>query len=275
MFRPLRAGADLRARVVEVRPETADAVTVVLRPGRAWRGHRPGQYVRHRRRRRRRAAVALLLADLRARRAPTACSRSPPRRSPDGLVSAHLAQRAAAGPAGPPRPGRRRLRAARPGARQGPVRHRRQRHHPGDGHAALRPRPARATSCSCTPSRRADDVIFGAELRALADAGRLRLVEQHTDADGRLDVADARRARARPGRAARPGPAARPACSTRSRSTGPTLGLRRPAAHRAVPRRRWSSPARAAPSRFTARRHRPSRPTARPRSSTPARRPAC
>jgi hypothetical protein len=33
MLRPLRAGADLRARVVEVRPETADAVTVVLRPG--------------------------------------------------------------------------------------------------------------------------------------------------------------------------------------------------------------------------------------------------
>ena len=46
MFRPLRPGADLRARVVEVRPETADAVTVVLRPGGAWRGHQPGQYVR-------------------------------------------------------------------------------------------------------------------------------------------------------------------------------------------------------------------------------------
>jgi ferredoxin-NADP reductase len=34
----------------------------------------------------------------------------------------------------------------------------------------------------------ADDVIFGAELRALAERGRLRLVEQHTDTQGRLDV---------------------------------------------------------------------------------------
>ena len=43
---PLRSSADLRARVVEVRPETADAATLVLKPGRGWKGHRPGQYVR-------------------------------------------------------------------------------------------------------------------------------------------------------------------------------------------------------------------------------------
>lgn len=43
---PMRAGADLRGRVVEVRPETADAATVVIRPGRGWLGHVPGQYVR-------------------------------------------------------------------------------------------------------------------------------------------------------------------------------------------------------------------------------------
>ena len=43
---PLRAGADLRARVVDVVPETPDAVTLVLRPGRAWAGHTAGQYVR-------------------------------------------------------------------------------------------------------------------------------------------------------------------------------------------------------------------------------------
>ena len=34
----------------------------------------------------------------------------------------------------------------------------------------------------------ADDVIFGTELRELAERGRLRLVEQHTDTHGRLDV---------------------------------------------------------------------------------------
>lgn len=43
---PLRTGAELRGRIVEVRPETADAVTVVIRPGRGWRGHVPGQYIR-------------------------------------------------------------------------------------------------------------------------------------------------------------------------------------------------------------------------------------
>ncbi len=43
---PLRSGADLRGRIVDVRPETADAVTVVIRPGRGWAGHVPGQYIR-------------------------------------------------------------------------------------------------------------------------------------------------------------------------------------------------------------------------------------
>ena len=33
LFAPLRAGADLRGRIVEVRPETADAATIVIRPG--------------------------------------------------------------------------------------------------------------------------------------------------------------------------------------------------------------------------------------------------
>lgn len=43
---PLRHGADLRGRIVEVHPETADAATLVIRPGADWAGHVPGQYVR-------------------------------------------------------------------------------------------------------------------------------------------------------------------------------------------------------------------------------------
>ena len=43
---PLRAGADLRGRVVSVTPETRDAATVHIKPGRSWRGHVPGQYIR-------------------------------------------------------------------------------------------------------------------------------------------------------------------------------------------------------------------------------------
>lgn len=43
---PLRSGADLRGRIVSVHPETADAATIVIKPGADWAGHVPGQYVR-------------------------------------------------------------------------------------------------------------------------------------------------------------------------------------------------------------------------------------
>lgn len=46
LFHPLRSGTDLRARIVSVHPETRDAATIVLKPGRDWAGHLPGQYVR-------------------------------------------------------------------------------------------------------------------------------------------------------------------------------------------------------------------------------------
>ena len=43
---PLRSGAVLRGRIVEIHPETRDAVTLVIKPGRGWRPHVPGQYIR-------------------------------------------------------------------------------------------------------------------------------------------------------------------------------------------------------------------------------------
>lgn len=46
VFDPLRKGADLRGRVVAVVPETRDAATVVIKPGKDWAGHVPGQYLR-------------------------------------------------------------------------------------------------------------------------------------------------------------------------------------------------------------------------------------
>ncbi|WP_122819023.1 ferredoxin reductase [Nocardioides pantholopis] len=46
VFHPLRAGAPLRGRVVQVRPETAQSATLVIKPGKDWAGHVPGQYVR-------------------------------------------------------------------------------------------------------------------------------------------------------------------------------------------------------------------------------------
>lgn len=46
LFAPLRSGAALRGRIVAVSPETADAATITIRPGRDWEGHTPGQYIR-------------------------------------------------------------------------------------------------------------------------------------------------------------------------------------------------------------------------------------
>ncbi len=46
LFSPLRRGADLRGRVVAVERHEGNATTVTLRPGRGWKGHRPGQYIR-------------------------------------------------------------------------------------------------------------------------------------------------------------------------------------------------------------------------------------
>ena len=46
VFNPLRAGAPLRGRIEEIHAETADAATIVIRPGTDWAGHVPGQYVR-------------------------------------------------------------------------------------------------------------------------------------------------------------------------------------------------------------------------------------
>ena len=46
LFNPLQSPARLRAKVLEIRPETRDAVTLVLKPGRGWRGHPAGQYIR-------------------------------------------------------------------------------------------------------------------------------------------------------------------------------------------------------------------------------------
>lgn len=46
LFAPLRSGADLRGIVEEVTYETADAATLVIRPGADWAGHIPGQFLR-------------------------------------------------------------------------------------------------------------------------------------------------------------------------------------------------------------------------------------
>src|SRR3954470_9994414 len=46
LINPLWSTQELRGRIERVVPETPDAVTVLVRPGHEWRGHRPGQYLR-------------------------------------------------------------------------------------------------------------------------------------------------------------------------------------------------------------------------------------
>jgi ferredoxin-NADP reductase len=185
---PLRNAQVLRARIDAVRPETDDSVTLVLRPGRGWVGHEPGQYLR----------VGVDVDGVRLWRSYSITS-SPARRDgrisitvnavPGGAVSTHLVRE----------------------ARRGMILHI---DRPTGEFLLCAPRPAKAlfvtAGSGITPvmgmlrsalheladvvvvhsARTREAVVFGAELRALAAAGRIRLIERHTSADGRLKPAD-------------------------------------------------------------------------------------
>ncbi len=92
---PLRRGADLRGRIVSIHPETADAATLVIRPGKDWAGHVPGQYVR----------IGVDVDGVRQWRAYTlthaprrdGCISITVKAVPDGKVSNHLVHRARVG----------------------------------------------------------------------------------------------------------------------------------------------------------------------------------
>lgn len=188
MVAPLRGGADLRARVQQVRVETRDAVTLVLKPGASWRGHLPGQYVR----------IGIDIDGVRQWRAYSLtsqrgraddCISITVKAIPDGRVSNYLVNRAkpgqlihldqAAGDFTLPQtpPGKTLFVTAGSGIT--PVM--------GILRNAL-PQLPDVTVVHSAPTH--DDVIFGVELRQLAASGRIRLVEQHTDVDGMLTVED-------------------------------------------------------------------------------------
>ncbi|GAA5141051.1 NADPH oxidoreductase [Nocardioides marinquilinus] len=189
VFHPLRRGADLRARIVEVRPETAEAATLVLKPGRDWSGHVPGQYVR----------VGVDVDGVRLWRTYSLTHGTRPDRHisitvkaiPDGVVSNHLVHRAKPGqmiqlaqPEGDfvlPDPLPSRLLLVTGGSGITPVigmlRNLFSRRNPADVDIVLLHVNASASSA-----------IFRDELRRHAAAGRLRLVERFDDRDGLLDV---------------------------------------------------------------------------------------
>ena len=194
---PLRNPSVLRARVEAVRPETADSVTLTLRPGRGWQPHAAGQYVR----------LGVDVDGVRLWRsysvtsAPDCRDRTGASRLrdgrftvtvnaiPGGKVSTHLVRRARPGmilhldlPAGEFT-----LPATRPaktlfvtaGSGITPVMGMLRSHLDELGdvvvvHSARTPQAA----------------VFGPELRELAGRGRIRLIERHTGTQGRIKAAD-------------------------------------------------------------------------------------
>ncbi|MFJ8476380.1 ferredoxin reductase [Kitasatospora sp. NPDC094011] len=182
---PLRAGADLRGRIEAVHPETGDAATVVIRPGRGWRGHAAGQYVR----------IGVDVDGVRLWRAYSITSPTNRRDGrititvkavPDGKVSNHLVHRATPGtllqldqatgdfvlPGATPA----KVLFLTAGSGITPVMGMLRDTGLGD-----------VVMVHCAP--RPQDVIFRDDLHGLVADGKLRLVEVHTDTDGRLDIA--------------------------------------------------------------------------------------
>src|SRR4051812_43675409 len=46
LMNPLWSTRELKGTIEEIRPETPEASTVVIRPSHEWPGHEPGQYLR-------------------------------------------------------------------------------------------------------------------------------------------------------------------------------------------------------------------------------------
>jgi ferredoxin-NADP reductase len=183
---PLRSGADLRGRVEDVLHETRDAATLVIRPGRGWKGHRPGQYIR----------IGVDVDGVRQWRAYSltsdlgrtdGCITVTVKAIPGGKVSNHLVHRTrpgtviqldqAAGEFCLPDEHPDKALFITAGSGITPVMGMLRNHRELTDVVLVHSAPT------------ADDVVFGAELRALAADGRIRLVEQHTDAAGMLDAA--------------------------------------------------------------------------------------
>ena len=191
IFNPLRSGTDLRGRIVSVEAETADSATLVIKPGRDWAGHVPGQYVR----------IGVDVDGVRLWRTyslthgprPDRCISITVKGIPDGVVSNHLVRRARPGQmvqlgqaAGDfvlsdPMPAKLLLVTAGSGITPviGMLRN-----------LFSRAVPVQSDIVLLHSALSRSEVIFGDELRQYAARGWLRLVELHTDVDGILDVDD-------------------------------------------------------------------------------------
>lgn len=195
LFHPLRAGADLRGRIVGVHPETRDAATIVIKPGKDWRGHVPGQYVR----------VGIDVDGVRLWRAYSLTHGPRPdgyisitvKAVPGGIVSNHLVHRArsgtlvhldqAAGEFVLQRPGK--LLFVTAGSGITPVIGMLRNLFPVTDEGVLRHgEDLDIVVVHVAPTE--PDSIFARNLRQLDAAGAIRLIARYDDTHGVLDVAD-------------------------------------------------------------------------------------
>lgn len=198
LINPLWAAGDPCGRIEAVHAETADATTLVIRPGRGWTAHRPGQWVP-------------IGVDIRGRRHWRTFSLSSAPGRPDGcvtitvkavrggLVSNHLVRHTEPGtmirlgrPEGEfvlPEPLPPRLLFVTAGSGITPVMAMLDSLLDGmPGHVRTVTGPD-VVLIHSAPTR--DEVIFGRRLRGLAArCPRLRLYERHTRSEGRLRPAD-------------------------------------------------------------------------------------
>lgn len=189
MVDPLRAGADLRGRIVDIRQETPEAASLLIRPGRGWRGHTPGQYVR--------VGVdvdgvrlwrAYSLTSLNSRAGGGECVTITVKAIPDGKVSNHLVHHAqrgstlyldqACGDFVLPDPLPAKILFLTAGSGITPVMGMLRNH--------LRDFAGRTDVVLLHSAPTPQDVIFGAELRRLEPG--IRLIERHTDTEGMLST---------------------------------------------------------------------------------------
>ena len=193
LFAPLRSGADLRARVISAQPETADAATLVLKPGADWAGHVPGQYIR----------IGIDVNGVRQWRAYSlthgprrdGCISITVKAVPDGLVSNHLVHRCQPGtlvhlePAAgefvlPTEPSK--LLFVTAGSGITPVIGMLRNLFPATDSGVLTNSAHDITVLHVAPTR--PDSIFIQNLEELGAAGAIQLIDRYDDQHGLLDV---------------------------------------------------------------------------------------
>ena len=191
VFHPLRGGrSGLQGRIVSITPETPESATILVRPGRDWAGHVPGQYVR----------VGVDVDGVRMWRTYSLTHGPRPDRNlsftvkaiPGGVVSHHLVHRAqvgqmlqleqAEGEFVLPTPIPRKLLLLTAGSGITPV----------IGmlrNLFSRRVPVETDIVLVAVNQSEASAIFRDELREHGTAGHLRLLERYDDRHGLLDVA--------------------------------------------------------------------------------------